>query len=1102
MNPQTPIFYVTGGTLRHDAPSYVERGADRELFDGLLRGEFCYVLTSRQMGKSSLMVRTASTLREQGVVVVVLDLTAVGQNVTPEQWYHGLLMGVGRQLWAEDELERFWDAHPKLSPVQRFFSALRDVILGKKHGASRILKPDGRVVIFVDEIDVVRSLPFRTDEFFAAIRECYNRRTEDREFERVTFCLLGVATPSDLITDTRITPFNIGRRIELHDFTPAEAAPLAAWLDPRLALTESRILLERVLYWTNGHPYLTQRLCQAVAESSTATNEANRGATSRVDIICAQLFFTADARENDDNLIFVRERLLRSDEVDRVSLLALYGQMVARKTVHGDRTNPLISILYLSGVARPDAGRLVPRNRIYERVFDHNWIDANLPEADVRRQREAFRRGVIRTTAIAAVIVIAMTVLAVIAANQARNARTSLAEANFSQAKARRVSGISGQRHASLPALQKARSDYTNQAALRDEAIASLALVDLKDTDIPFPESGGAFAVNPGISAIAQTNGAITVHNTRDRKLLKTLPPTGLPLEQLWTARGGTVLAAQYCGAAEHDLIVWDWAKGQRLFAVTGTTHGIIIDFSADARRLAVGQPDGKLAVYSVPEGENLLEWELRLESGLPRTPQAIRFSPRGNFIAESSLDDLNVGVWDLETGEKTPLFHAAPVYDISWHPTRELLATACGDSAVYLWNLKTERSKKLGGHESGVTAVAFNHRGTLIATAGLDETVRLWVPATERPLTHRLEAQTFSQLQFSDNDDLLLATGSRQTAPRFWDVLADDHLVIHDAAMRVEGIDFSPDGNLVTTVGLERATLWACDSGRELSTIHMTNAHTAMFSADSRSLIVSTAKGLFDYSIEGSTAGKRHQFELKLKMRSTNSTENDLGPMGLSRDRATAAVVHLEEILLCRFPSDTNVMVRRIPVGTHYHSLSFHPDGLWVAAAVKQSNSIDIWNVSDSRNDWDGRALTLPSSEYFTFSREWLVTCWAGKFHFYRVGAWQEPAFSRTRDRTSIRHAPIAFTTNGEIVALASSVYAIQLFRVPKGDGADLQLIATLEAPDRSPLEILAFNPDGTRLAAATQNGALHLWNLSAVRRGLAALKLESGWPKISTND
>src|ERR1700736_6103300 len=78
-NPAAASFYVTGGTLHQDAPSYVERQADKDLYEGLRRGEFCYVLTSRQMGKSSLMVRTAARLRKQGATVVVLDLTRIGQ---------------------------------------------------------------------------------------------------------------------------------------------------------------------------------------------------------------------------------------------------------------------------------------------------------------------------------------------------------------------------------------------------------------------------------------------------------------------------------------------------------------------------------------------------------------------------------------------------------------------------------------------------------------------------------------------------------------------------------------------------------------------------------------------------------------------------------------------------------------------------------------------------------------------------------------------------------------------------------------------------------------------------------------------------------------
>src|SRR5438105_4955927 len=122
-------FYITGGTLQGDAPSYVERQADRQLLEGLQRGEFCYVLTSRQMGKSSLMVRTAARLREGSVAVAILDLTILGQNLSPEQWYDGLLGLLGLQLDLEDELEEYGQHHERESPLQRWLGALREVVL-------------------------------------------------------------------------------------------------------------------------------------------------------------------------------------------------------------------------------------------------------------------------------------------------------------------------------------------------------------------------------------------------------------------------------------------------------------------------------------------------------------------------------------------------------------------------------------------------------------------------------------------------------------------------------------------------------------------------------------------------------------------------------------------------------------------------------------------------------------------------------------------------------------------------------------------------------------------------------------------------------------
>jgi hypothetical protein len=366
-------FYVTGGTLQLDAPCYVERQADKDIYDGLGQAEFCYVLTSRQMGKSSLMVRTTSRLRQSHVHVVALDLTAIGLNLTPEQWYDGLLLRIGRQLRLEDELEQFWEAHQRLGPVQRLFNAIRELVLPRR---------PGQVVVFVDEIDTVRSLPFSTDEFFSAIRECYNRRSEDREFQRLTFCLLGVATPSELIRNTRTTPFNIGRRIELTDFTQREALPLAQGLASDAG--QAGTLLERIFHWTHGHPYLTQRLCRAIAECNSESPAAPPIDPALVDGFCEKLFLSARAREQDDNLLFVRERLLRS-EVDLARLLGLYEQVLKGDRVPDDETDDHINQLRLAGIVDVVQGFLQSRNRIYARVFDESWVGANVPDAELEK---------------------------------------------------------------------------------------------------------------------------------------------------------------------------------------------------------------------------------------------------------------------------------------------------------------------------------------------------------------------------------------------------------------------------------------------------------------------------------------------------------------------------------------------------------------------------------------------------------------------------------------------------------------------------------------------------------------------------------------------
>jgi hypothetical protein len=422
-------FYVVHGTLPKDAPSYVERSADTELYANLARGNFCYVLSQRQTGKSSLMVRTAARLQQESAAVVVIDLTGFGSNLVPEQWYYGLLDRIGQQLNIEDELDDYWMRHNQLGPLPRWVGAIRDVVL-ERH--------KGRVVLFIDEIDMVLSLPFTTDEFFAGIREFYNRRIYEPELSRLTFCLMGVATPSDLVRDIRITPFNIGTRIDLTDFSESEALPLTRGLGREGTIGKE--LIRRVLYWTGGHPYLTQRLCQAVAEDSNVVDATG------VDRLCEELFLSSIARERDDNLSYVRHRLLRSD-ADTAELLTLYSDVrryngvedsefwspkswLGFKGVRADDASPAVSILWLSGIIRSSDSCLYVRNRIYHQVFDHGWVIANMPDAELRRQRKAYRQGLLRAAIIAAIVILLILALGIYGLVQRNRSRSALAEAD------------------------------------------------------------------------------------------------------------------------------------------------------------------------------------------------------------------------------------------------------------------------------------------------------------------------------------------------------------------------------------------------------------------------------------------------------------------------------------------------------------------------------------------------------------------------------------------------------------------------------------------------------------------------------------------------
>jgi WD40 repeat protein len=878
-------FYVSGGTLRPDAPSYVERQADSDLFHALQHGEFCYVLTSRQMGKSSLMARTAARLREHGAQIVVLDLSAMGENLTVEQWSLGLLGVIGRRLNLEDELDDFWFAHDQIGPLRRFMQAVEEVVLPNlgvqvfrcsgvqdrqeasvlpEHLNTRTPEHPCRLVLFIDEIDTVRSLPFSTDEFFAAIRECYNRRTEEPVFERLTFCLLGVATPSDLIRDVRVTPFNIGRRIELNDFTEAEAAPLRVGLE--LGGPESlgrqnaqaRRLLQRILYWTNGHPYLTQRLCQAVADDASVTSAAG------VDRLCEDLFLSPRARERDDNLLFVRERLLRS-EADLASLLDLYGQVRAGKRVAVDDTNQLVSLLRLSGITearRPTpsplhpftpASQLTVRNRIYERVFDREWVALHMPDAEVRRQHAAYRRGLVRATSMAGAVLAVVGALALTAVRQTDIAQKALKgrdQANASLLVSLRKEKVERTR-ADENAEQKARLAEEREKALQD-ALAQKQRAD-QQTRIArrqaqiARENAERAEHERGHAAqeAARAHVARQLADRRAREAIDNLYYANMNLIQSdWEKGNVRRILGLLAETRDYPGRGFEWGYWNRLChldlrTLTGHAGGVnCVSLSPDSRRIVTGSDDSTVKVWDAQSGRQTLTL-----TGHTGAVRCVRFSPDGRRVVTSS-DDKTARVWDAEDGHETLTLTGfrLPVLSVGFSPDARYIVTGAGNAGK-VWDAQTGREALLlMGHLGVVCSVSYSPDGRRIVTASGDLTAKVWdAESGHERLTLKGHTNAVFSASYSPDGRYILTAGA-DSAAKAWDAKSGRELLtLNGHAGAVNSACFSPDGRRILTGGRDAtAKIWDAATGRELFTLkgHSGALRSVTFSPDGRQVV------------------------------------------------------------------------------------------------------------------------------------------------------------------------------------------------------------------------------------------------------------------------
>ncbi len=771
--------YTIGGTVDGSTHAYVERAADTELLNHCRACEFAYLLTSRQMGKSSMMVHTIHSLHREAVQAVSISLETIGtQGVTPEQWYLGLMEEIGDQLGLNTAAYDYWEAHEHLSQVQRFSEYLEKVVLAESQG---------QLVIFIDEIDTTLSLAFSTDDFFATIRRLYNLRAERPELRQLSFVLIGVATPDDLIADPNRTPFNIGKRVELTDFSPEEAAPLKAGL----CVEEKDQVMLRVFHWTDGHPYLTQRLCADLAEDQGG-KRAGETTEAWVDRTAQALFFSERAAQ-DSNLDFIKNMLtLRIPKgVRPADILLTYQHILQAHTPEPDEErSPLKNHLKLSGVVKRKGPGLVVRNSIYRATFDNDWVKQRLPTTALVRQ--IWRRLTTTLAPVAVVASLLFAMLALFAFYQARQASSARAEAENA-------------RQLANEARMAAHINYLSTSGL----LAAYS---------PSPYSGDQ---RRAALLVRQARNLAHTQKLRDEKTVQLDTLSNLlranqvigHLQATWQGHSGSVSSVAFSpdgrrvfsGSGDNSLRLWDLATGKPLGQPWQGHSDLVysVAFSPDGRRVVSGSRDNNLRLWDAASGKPLGEpWQ-----GHSDWVFSVAFSPDGRRVVSGSIDN-SLRLWDAATGK--PLGepwqgHSSTVISVAFSPDGRRVVSGSRDNSLRLWDAAT--GQPLGepwqGHSDWVNSVAFSPDGRRVVSGSADNSLRLWDAATGQPLGEPWQghSSSVSSVAFSP-DGRWVVSGSADNSLRLWDTASGQPLGEpwqgHNSS--VSSVAFSPDGRWVVS--------------------------------------------------------------------------------------------------------------------------------------------------------------------------------------------------------------------------------------------------------------------------------------------------------------
>ncbi|GAA6622591.1 eIF2A-related protein [Scytonema sp. NUACC26] len=1048
--------YKVGGSLGENTPSYVIRKADSDLYHSLKAGEFCYIFNCRQMGKTSLIVRTIKKLVAEGFACTSVDFSVQGsRNINSEQWYAGIVYKLVTNFHLgnpSEFLRNWWRERDDITPVQRLEEFIETVLLVS------IASP---IIIFLDEIDSILSLSFPTDDFFALIRSCYEKRNFHSEYKRLTFALVGVATPGDLIGDRRRTPFNIGKAIQLEGFTESEIAPLAKGFEGRVE--NPLALVREILSWTGGQPFLTQKVCQLLQEKEIGNGERLES------VIKSQIIENWEAHDEPEHLKTIRDRMLLTEQIAG-RFLGWYQQILQSGYIGADDSLEKMRFR-LIGLVVKQQNQLKVYNKIYRSVFDLKWVEKELDK--LRPYSENFQAWVESNDRDESRLLRGQALQDALqwADGKSLSYEDSRYLAASQELEKRELEAALAVKEEESRILTKAQKKAKHRIRLGNiifgiSLIIAITLVSLANEQLQEArivtelEKSSAQLFRLPKSSMALEHLIESMRSARElKKLVKNIHqlkdyPTITPLFALQTTlekniREKNRLSGRYVKFSPDSKIVattfgrtaklWN-LKGELIATLNHQNRVNHVQFSSDGKTVATASDDFTAKLWNL-KGEPIATLDRQ------NKVNHVEFSPDGKIVATASYDN-TAKLWNLKGEEIATLDCQAPVNKVEFSPDGKIVATASLNNTAKLWNLKGEPIATLN-HQKAIADVEFSADGKTVATASGDFTAKLWNLKGEEIATLNHQ-KAVTDVEFSP-DGKTVATASSDFTAKLWNLKGEEIATLKHQAL-LNNVEFSPDGKTVATASWDKtAKLWNLN-GEEIATLnHQALLNNVEFSPDGMTVATASHDGIAKL------------WNLKGEEIATLDRQKAVNNVEFSPDGKTVATASWDNTAKL-----WNLNGEKIATLNHQKAVNkveFSPDGKTVATA-SSDNTAKLWNLKGEPITTLKHQKAVNDVEFSPDGKTVATASWDNTAKLWNF---------KGEEIATLNHLlwidNVKFSPDGKTVATASSDFTAKLWNL-KGEE-----IATLN--HQAPVNHVEFSADGKIVATASWDNTSILWNL-----------------------